>query len=69
VPQKDPSFYTHSLEGFNTPEFTTGLILTNNRQLEKVIRSPAQPGVKTPETTAAPKVKEAPKQEYLREVQ
>jgi hypothetical protein len=69
VPQKDPSFYTHSLEGFNTPEFTTGLILTKSKQLENAIRSSAQSSGKTSATTTAPNVKEAPKQEYLREVQ
>ena len=67
VPQKDPSFYSRSLEAFNTPEFATGRILTNSRQLERAIRLAAKSSGEI--TTATPKIKAVPKQDYLREVQ
>ena len=38
LPQKDPLFYEKSLKSYNVPEFISGKIKTNIRQLERVVK-------------------------------
>jgi hypothetical protein len=55
VPQKDPAYYSYSMEAFNTPELTAGPILVDAEQLEKaVLRGPMEIIVKIPTKPAAP---------------
>jgi len=38
LPQKDPQLYEKSLKSYNVPEFVSGKIRTNIRQLERVVK-------------------------------
>lgn len=42
VPQKDPVFYEELLKSFNVPEFVTGKVKTDARDMLKTIGSPAK---------------------------
>lgn len=42
LPQKDPTFYDHSLNNFNVPELTLGPVTVTEAELARVINSPDQ---------------------------
>jgi hypothetical protein len=54
VPQRDPEFYSYTLETFNTPELVTGPIIATGEQLARVVRGTAAISVETPMTMATP---------------
>lgn len=55
IPQKDPEFYTYSLDAFNTPELITGSISISSRQLENaVFTDKGKPKKTLPEAEFAP---------------
>jgi len=55
LPQKDPEFYSYTLETFNTPEFVTGPVIATGEQLARVVRGAAAISVEIPKTMATPK--------------
>jgi hypothetical protein len=60
VPQKAPEYYDYCLEAFNTPEFSTGPISVNKKQLERVVCDTMGISVEAPITMATPKTVAAP---------
>ncbi len=55
LPQKDPTFYCHCLETFNTPEFIIEPIMTTGERLFRIFHDSTEVFVDMPITMATPK--------------
>jgi len=64
LPQKDPEFYSHCLDTFNTPEFAVAPIPATGETLERVLRGSDEISVEMPMTTATPKTGAVPSSGY-----
>ena len=60
LPQKDPTFYDHYLEAFNTPEFTIDAVQAAGEQLARAVRGSEEITVDMPITMATPKAGQTP---------
>lgn len=56
LPQKDPTFFDHCLEAFNTPELVTQAVRPVGEKLARVVRSSSHIAVDMPITMATPNV-------------